>query len=97
MTAPAHAAVEHLGARLLRVEFSAGVVRELDFAAELSGFLAMIDDDEVFPTVALDQVAGTVSRANGVDLDPDVLRGLEAAATLRAGRSVHQYHLESAT
>lgn len=90
-------AVEHLGARLLRVEFSDGVVRELDFAGDLSGVLATIDDDEVFPTVAVDRVAGTVSWANGVDFDPDVLRGLEAAATIRHGRLVREYRLESAT
>lgn len=90
-------AVEHLGARLLRVEFSDGVVRELDFAGQLPGFLATIDDDEVFATVAVDRVAGTISWANGVDLDPDVLRGREAAATVGQGRLVREYRLESAT
>ena len=90
-------AVEHLGARVLRVEFSDGVVRELDFAGELPGLLATIDDDEVFATVSVDRVAGTVSWANGVDFDPDVLRGLEPTATVGQGRLVHEYRLESAT
>lgn len=36
------AAVEHLGARLLRITFSDGLVRELDFANTLPGVLATI-------------------------------------------------------
>ena len=43
------------------------------------GVLATIDDDDVFSTVSVDRVAGTVIWPNGVDLDPDVLRGLESA------------------
>ncbi len=89
--------VEHLGERLLRVEFSDGVVRELDFAGALPGFLATIDDDEVFSTVSVDRVAGTISWPNGIDLDPDVLRGHEASATVGQARLVREYRLESAT
>lgn len=91
------AAVEHLGARVLRVEFTDGVVREIDFADALPGILATIDDDDVFSTVSVDRVAGTVSWANGVDLDPDVLRGLETAATTGQGRLLREYRLESAS
>ena len=91
------AAVDHLDARVLRVEFSDGVVREIDFAGALPGVLATIDDDDVFSTVSVDRVAGTVSWPNGVDLDPDVLRGLESAATPGQGRLLRQYRLESAS
>ena len=52
-------AVEHLGARLLRVTFSDGLVRELDFADALPGVLATIDDDAAFAEVTVDSVAGT--------------------------------------
>ena len=82
MTALARAAaVEHLGARLLRVTFSDGLVRELDFADALPGVLATIDDDEVFAGVTVDAVAGTISWSNGIDLDPDVLHGDDASAS----------------
>jgi hypothetical protein len=91
------AAVEHLGARVLRIEFTDALVREIDFAGALPGILATIDDDDVFSTVSVDQVAGTVSWPNGVDLDPDVLRGLEPAAAPGQGRLLREYRLESAS
>ena len=91
------AAVEHLGTRVRRVEFTDGAVREIDFADALTGILATIDDDDVFSTVSVDRVAGTVSWANGVDLDPDVLRGLDTAATTWQGRLLSQYRLDSAS
>lgn len=67
--------VEHLGARVLRVTFSDGLVRELDFAGALPGVLATIDDDATFAGVTVDSVAGTICWPNGIDLDPDVLHG----------------------
>ena len=91
------AAVEHLGARVLRVEFTDAVVREIDFAGALPGILATIDEDDVFSTVSVDQTAGTVSWPNGVDLDPDVLRGIETAASPGQGRLLREYRLESAS
>jgi len=90
-------AVEHLGARVLKIEFTDGVVREIDFAGALPGILATIDDDEAFSNVSVDRVAGTVCFDNGVDFDPDVLRGLETAATTGQGRLVREYRLESAS
>jgi hypothetical protein len=53
--------VEHLGHRALRVTFSDGLVRGLDFAGALPGVLVMIDNDEVFAEAAVDSAAGTVS------------------------------------
>ena len=67
--------VEHLGGRLLRVMFSDGLVRELDFADQLPGVLASIDNDASFAAVTVDPIAGTASWPNGIDLDPDVLHG----------------------
>ena len=67
--------VEHVGGRVLRVTFSDGLVRELDFAGTLAGVLALIGDDATFAEARVDSVAGTVCWPNGIDLDPDVLHG----------------------
>jgi hypothetical protein len=87
-------AVEHLGARLLRVTFSDGLVRELNFADALPGVLATIDDDEVFAGVTVDSVAGTISWPNGIDLDPDVLHGDDASASAIQPQVVREYRLQ---
>ncbi len=87
-------AVELLGARLLRVTFSDGLVRELDFADALPGVLATIDDDEVFAGVTVDAVAGTISWPNGIDLDPDVLHGDDASASAIQPKVVREYRLQ---
>jgi hypothetical protein len=87
-------AVEHLGARLLRVTFSDGLVRELDFADALPDVLATIDGDEVFAGVAVDAVAGTISWPNGIDLDPDVLHGDDAPASAIQPRVAREYRLQ---
>jgi len=87
-------AVQHLGARLLLVTFSDGLVRELDFTGALPGVLATIDDDEVFAAVAVDAVAGTISWPNGIDLDPDVLHGDDAPASAIQPRVVSEYRLQ---
>jgi len=65
----------------LRVMFSDGLVRELDFIGKLPGVLATVDDDVVFAGAAVDAVAGTVCWTNGIDLDPDVLHGDRAPAS----------------
>jgi hypothetical protein len=87
-------AVEHLGARLLRVTFSDGLVRELDFTDALPGVLATIDDDQVFAGVTVDAVAGTISWPNGIDLDPDVLHGDDASASAIQAQVVREYRLQ---
>jgi hypothetical protein len=88
--------VEHLGGRVLRVVFSDGLVRELDFAGTLPGALAIIDDDDVFPNVTVDVVAGTVAWPEGVDLDPDVLHGDHAPASGTGPRLLREHHREPA-
>lgn len=88
--------VEHLGRRVLRVTFDDGLVRELDFAEALPGVLAIIDDDDVFPTVTVDRVARTVAWPAGVDFDPDVLHGDQAPARGTGPRVIREYHREPA-
>ena len=68
--------VEHLGELRLRLTFSDRLVRDLDFAGTLEGgVLEPLNDPALFGQVAVDEVAGTVTWPNGVDLDPDVLHG----------------------
>lgn len=88
--------VTHLGARVLRVVFSDGLVREFDFAGALPGVLSTVDDDLVFGTAAVDSVAGTVCWPVGIDLDPDVLHGDHASAGATSPRVVREYWLQQA-
>jgi hypothetical protein len=83
--------VEHLDARALRVTFSDGLVRELDFTDALPGVLADLDNDETFAQVAVDSTAGTVCWPNGIDLDPDVLHGDHPSASQNAPRLLREY------
>ena len=86
--------VEPLDGRVLRVVFSDGLVRELDFAGVLTGVLASIDDDEQFAAAAVDPVAGTVGFPNGIDFDPDVLHGDADPAAGLQPVLVREYRLE---
>lgn len=81
-------------ARVLRIVFSDGVVRELDFAPCQDGLFALLRDDEVFRAVAVDPVAGTVSFPGGIDFDTDVLRGDAEAASPQQPVLVRQYRIE---
>ncbi|MGY9075377.1 MAG: DUF2442 domain-containing protein [Acidimicrobiales bacterium] len=97
MSRPARVtSVEHLGARLLRLVFTDGLVRELDFDGALPGILAQVDTDEMFPTAHVDPVAGTLTWATGADFDPDVLHGEEAAASALQPKLVSEYRLQEA-
>ena len=82
---PRVADVEHLGQRRLRLTFTDGLVRELDFAGSLDGVLSSLDDDRAFAEVLIDATAGTICWPNGIDLDPDVLYGDHQPAN---GRSI---------
>lgn len=86
--------VEHLGARVLRVTFSDGLVRELDFDGSLAGVLATIDDDTIFAEATVDAVAGTVCWPSGIDLDPDVLHGDQVSASRVQPRLLREYRLQ---
>ena len=97
MSRPARVtSVEYLGGRVLRLVFSDGLVRELDFAGSLPGMLATVDEDSVFATASVDPVAGTVSWPTGVDLDPDVLNGVYESAGSVDPRLVSEYRLQDA-
>lgn len=86
--------VVHLGDRALRITFSDGLVRELDFAGQLPGVLASLDDDASFAQATVDKVAGTICWPNGIDLDPDVLHGDHASASAIQPRLVREYRLQ---
>jgi len=97
MDRPARVAeVEHIRARVLRVAFTDGLVRELDFDGALPGVLASLDDDTTFALATVDSVAGTVSWPNGIDLDPDVLHGDRPTASGLEPRLLREYRLQGA-
>ena len=87
-------AVGHLGGRSLRIAFSDGLVRELDFEGVLDGLLSSIDNDETFAAVTVDEVSGTVCWPGGIDLDPVVLHGDEVAASAIRPRVLREYRLQ---
>ncbi len=86
--------VEHLGDFRLRLTFSDGLVRELDFDGVLEGkIFAPPADRTVFAQASVDAVAGTIAWPNGIDLDPDVLHGDYEAASGRDPVVLKEYHL----
>lgn len=88
--------VEHLGGRVLRLAFSDGLVRELDFTGTLTGVLATIDDDAVFGSVQVDPVALTICWPGGIDLDPDVLHGDHMPASGANARLIREFRQQAA-
>lgn len=86
--------VGHVAGRVLRVTFSDGLVRELDFAGTLAGVLALNDDDATFADARVDSVAGTVCWPNGIDLDPDVLHGDQKSASTVQPHVRREYRLQ---
>ena len=87
-------AVEHLGDFRLRLTFSDGLVRELDFDGVLEGgVFDPLQDRALFAQVSVDTVAGTIAWPIGVDLDPDVLHGDHEPASGRAPVVLKEYHL----
>ena len=89
-------AVEHLGDFRLRITFTDGLVRELDFDGVLeAGIFAPLKNAQMFRLVAVDDVAGTIGWPNGVDLDPDVLHGDSVPASGRSPRVLREYHLRA--
>ena len=88
--------VEHLGEYRLRLTFSDGLVRELDFAGTLNGgVFAALESPEYFARVTVDPVAGTLCWPNGVDLDPDVLHGDAEPASGATARVMREYTLRT--
>ena len=68
--------VEYVGGRVLRVEFTDGVRRDLRFRASLGGVLAPLNDEKFLAGATVDPVSGTLIWQGGIDLDPLVLRGI---------------------
>jgi hypothetical protein len=95
MTRPARVVnVEHLDQLRLRLTFSDGLVRELDFAGVLEGrMFDSLKDQEYFAQVFVDEVSGTIAWPNGIDLDPDVLHGNHEPASGREARLLKEYRL----
>ncbi len=86
--------MEHLGDFRLRLTFSDGLVRELDFDGVLEGeVFEPLTDRAVFAQVSVDAVAGTIAWPIGVDLDPDVLHGDHEPASGRAPAVLKEYRL----
>jgi uncharacterized protein DUF2442 len=85
---------EPLGDFVLRLTFSDGLVRELDFAGLLEGgVFEPLQDPEYFAQVTVDPAARTIAWPNGVDLDPDVLHGDYEPASGRSARVLKEYRL----
>jgi Protein of unknown function (DUF2442) len=88
--------VESLGAYRLRVTFSDGLVRELDFAGVLEGeIFEPLKNPTTFSEVSVDRVAGTIVWPNGVDLDPDVLHGDYEPASGQSPRVLSERRLRA--
>jgi hypothetical protein len=89
-------AVEHLGDYRLRLTFSDGLVRELDFDGVLEGgVFEPLREVRTFSLAAVDEVAGTICWPNGVDLDPDVLHGDFEPASGSSAKVLREYHLRA--
>ncbi len=88
--------VEHLGDLRLRLTFSDGLVRELDFEDALNGILfEQLREPSFFSQVAIDPIAGTVRWPNGIDFDPDVLHGDHPPAGGQGARLISEHHLRA--
>jgi hypothetical protein len=84
--------VEHLGEYRLRITFSDGLARELDFIRVVgAGVFEPLTDPVLFAQVSVDEVAGTIVWPEGVELDPDVLHGDHEPVSGRAPTVLRQY------
>jgi hypothetical protein len=86
--------VETLGGFRLRLTFSDGLVRELDFTDALDGpVFDRLRDPAYFSTSRVDRESRTLAWPNGVDLDPDVLHGDHDPASGSAPSVIAEYRL----
>ena len=72
-----------LGEHQLSLEFSDGLIRKVEIHRGLGGVFGGLDDEELFSQVSVDPTTGTLVWPGGLDLDPDVLYGVEESATGR--------------
>ena len=56
---------------------------KLKFIVVSGGVFSDLDDEELFSQVSVDPTTGTLVWPGGLDLDPDVLYGVEDSATGR--------------
>ena len=85
---------EPMGGFAVRLTFTDGLVRELDLEPLMTdGVLAELRDPDVFASLHVDAVTGTIAWSNGVDLDPDVLHGDYEPAQGPGPRLLDQYRL----
>jgi hypothetical protein len=83
--------VQPLGGDALRLVFSDGLVRELDFTDVVSRrIFEKLGAPAVFARVAIDETAGTVAWPVGIDLDPDILHGDHEPASGKNARLVRE-------
>jgi hypothetical protein len=71
--------VEALGGYVIRVTFSDGAVKEVDFSDQLAqarGVFLPLRDPARFAEVRVNEESGTIEWPGEVDIDPDVLYGL---------------------
>jgi Protein of unknown function (DUF2442) len=91
------AQVEPLGDLRLRLTFTDGLVRELDFEDALSGSLFdQLREPSYFSQVTVDPTTGTVTWPNEIDFDPDVLHGDHPPASGRGPRLISEHHQRAA-
>jgi hypothetical protein len=69
-----------LGEHQLSLEFSDGLIREVEIHRGLGGVFSDLDDEELFSQVSVDPTTGSLVWPGGLDLDPDVLYGVEESA-----------------
>ena len=69
-----------LGEHQLSLEFSDGVIREIEIHRGLGGVFSGLDNEELFSQVSVDPMTGTLVWPGGLILDPDVLYGVEESA-----------------
>ena len=87
-------AVELVGGYVLKVEFSDGLVRDLDFAPTVTaGVLTALADPVAFASVAVDDLLGTITWPQDIDFDPDVLHGVYDSDDEFAPHIVREYRL----
>ena len=87
---PRVTAVEPLEGFVLRLNFTDGLLRDVDLSGDLWGPMAEpLQDPDYFARVRVDLELGTVVWPNGYDLDPDVLHGDFEAVQPQAAHASH--------
>lgn len=90
------AQVEHLGALRLRLTFTDGLARDVDFGDALGeSVFEELREPTYFSQVTIDPITGTVTWPNGIDFDPDVLHGDHPPANGQGPRVISEHHLRA--